>query len=76
MHKAGLPNHDWQVFAANFAAHACRVGHGDLFGGLALWRSRGAGRTSGSSAAVVWADSGFSLERARALGDGVSSVSS
>ena len=38
MHKAGLPNHDWQVFAANFAAHACvSVAAFFLFGGLALW---------------------------------------
>ena len=44
MHKAGLPQHDWQVFAANFAAHTVvSIGAFFLFGGLALWRAERAG---------------------------------
>jgi di/tricarboxylate transporter len=40
MQKAGLPNHDWQVFAANFTAHTfVAVAAFILFGGRALQRT-------------------------------------
>lgn len=40
MHKAGLPHHDWEVFSANFVAHAMvAVAAFLLFGGLALVRA-------------------------------------
>jgi Na+/H+ antiporter NhaD/arsenite permease-like protein len=66
MHKVGLQHHDWQVFFANFTAHAMvAVAAFGLFGGLALWRAPRAeveappppltGRQWGSLAVlVVW----------------------
>lgn len=40
MHKVGLPHHDWQVFFANFTAHAMVAAAAFLlFGGLTLWRA-------------------------------------
>ncbi len=40
MHKAGLPHGDWNVFAANFVAHAVAAAAAYLlFGGPALWRA-------------------------------------
>jgi di/tricarboxylate transporter len=40
MLKAGLPNYEWAVFSANFAAHACvSLAAFLLFGGLTLWRA-------------------------------------
>jgi Na+/H+ antiporter NhaD/arsenite permease-like protein len=40
MHKAGLPHHDWNIFAANFVAHfAVAAAAYFLFGGLQLLRS-------------------------------------
>ena len=50
MHKAGLPHGDWNVFAANFVAHALVAAVAYLmFGGLALWR---AGATAAPVAAM------------------------
>jgi di/tricarboxylate transporter len=40
MHKVGLPHHDWQVFFANFTAHAMVAAAAfGLFGGIALGRA-------------------------------------
>lgn len=40
MHKAGLPHHDWSIFAANFVAHAMVAAAAYLlFGGITLLRA-------------------------------------
>ena len=43
LQKIGLGGHEWGVFSANFVAHALVAAAAYLlFGGLALWRTRGA----------------------------------
>jgi len=50
LQKIGLGGHEWGVFLANFVAHAfVGVAAYVLFGGLALWRKRGATVSTGSA---------------------------
>jgi di/tricarboxylate transporter len=54
LQKIGLGGHEWGVFLANFVAHAfVGVAAYVLFGGLAMWRKRGAKTATASAPAFT-----------------------